>query len=76
MAQGAQVCDWLWMRSPLEEMNYLLKFIFSFISSGVTAKRDVQFCHLTRKHVFNKIFLTVWIKFFIKIGGDLKIFAY
>ena len=34
MAQGAHVCDcksnWLWDRSPLEEMlEYLLKFIFS-----------------------------------------------
>ena len=52
MAQGAHVCDcksdWLWMRSPLEEMKYLLKFIFSFLHSGVNAKRDVQFSHLTR----------------------------
>ena len=23
--------DWLWVRSPLEEMKYLLKFIFSFL---------------------------------------------
>ena len=23
--------DWLWVRSPLEEMKYLLKFIFPFL---------------------------------------------
>ena len=36
--------DWLWVRSPLEEM----KFIFAFLRSGVEAKRGVEFCHLTR----------------------------
>ena len=40
---GAQVCDckldWLWVRSPLEEIKYLFKFIFSLILSGVEAKR-------------------------------------
>ena len=40
--------DWLWVRSPLEEMKYLLKFIFPFLRSGVEAKRDVEFCHSTR----------------------------
>ena len=39
--------DWLWVRSPLEEMKYLLKFIFPFLRSGVEAKRGVEFCHLT-----------------------------
>ena len=29
--------DWLWVRSPLEEMKYLLKFIFPFLRSGVEA---------------------------------------
>ena len=31
-------CDcknWLWVRSPLEEVKYLLKFIFPFLRSGV-----------------------------------------
>ena len=40
--------DWLWVRSPLEEMKYLLKFIFPFLRSGVEAKRGVKLCHLTR----------------------------
>ena len=31
--------DWLWVRSPLEDMKYLLKFIFPFLRSGVEAKR-------------------------------------
>ena len=29
-------------------MKYLLKFIFSFLRSGVEAKRGVEFCHSTR----------------------------
>ena len=41
--------DWLWVRSPLEEMKYLLKFIFPFPRSGLEAKRGVEFCHSTRK---------------------------
>ena len=40
--------DWLWVRSLLEEMKYLLKFIFPFLRSGVEAKRDVEFGHSTR----------------------------
>ena len=40
--------DWLWVRSPLEEMKYLLKFIFPFLRSGVEVKRGVEFCHSTR----------------------------
>ena len=40
--------DWLWVRSPLVEMEYLLKFIFPFLRSGVEVKRGVGFCHLTR----------------------------
>ena len=40
--------EWLWVRSPLEEMKYLLKFIFPFLRSGVEAKRGVEFCHSTR----------------------------
>ena len=40
--------DWLWIRSPLEEMKYLLKFIFPFLGSGVEVKRGVEFCHSTR----------------------------
>ena len=30
--------DWLWVRSPLDDIKYLLKFVFSFIRSGVEAK--------------------------------------
>ena len=49
---GAQVCtdckcDWFWVRSPLEEMKYLLKFIFSFFRSGVEAKAGTE-CLNTR----------------------------
>ena len=40
--------DWMWVRSPLEEMKYLLKFIFPFLRSGVEVKRSVEFCHSTR----------------------------
>ena len=31
--------DWLWDRYPLDEMKYLLKFIFPFLRSGVEVKR-------------------------------------
>ena len=37
--------DWLWVRSPLEEVKYLFKIIFSFIRSGVEVKCGVEFCH-------------------------------
>ena len=49
MAQVHKVCktDWLGVRSPLEEMKYLLKFIFPFLRSGVEVKRGVEFCHST-----------------------------
>ena len=30
---------------PLEEMKYLLKFIFSFLRSDVERNRGVEFCH-------------------------------
>ena len=29
--------DWLWVRSPLEVMKYLLKFMLPFLCSGVEA---------------------------------------
>ena len=50
MVQGHKVCkrDWLWVRLPLEEMKYLFKYIFSFLRSGVEAKRDVEFRHSTQ----------------------------
>ena len=35
------------VETPLEEMKYLFTFIFSFLSSGVEAKRGVEFCHST-----------------------------
>ena len=48
-------CDcktvWLWVRSPLEEVKYLLKFIFPFLHSGVEDKRGVEFCHSTRNAI-------------------------
>ena len=40
--------DWLWLRCPLEEMKYLLKFIFPFLRSGAEAKPGVESCHSTR----------------------------
>ena len=40
--------DLLWVRSPLEEMKYLLKLIFPLLRSGVEAKCGVEFCHSTR----------------------------
>ena len=39
--------DCLWVRSPLEEMKYLFKFIYSFLRSGIEAKR-VEFRPSTR----------------------------
>ena len=48
---AAAQCDckteWLWVRSPLDEMKYLLKFTFPFLRSGLKAKRGVEFCHST-----------------------------
>ena len=39
MVQRSTKCDcktdWLWVRSPLEEMEYLFTFIFLFLRSGV-----------------------------------------
>ena len=40
--------DWLWVRSPFEDMKFLLKFIFPFFRSGIEAKRGVEFCNATR----------------------------
>ena len=40
--------DWLWIRSPLKEMEYLFKFIFPFLRSGVEAKRSVELPHSAR----------------------------
>ena len=40
--------DWLWVRSPLEEVKYLFTFIFSFISPSVMAKHSVELRHSTR----------------------------
>ena len=42
--------DWLWARSPLEEVKYLFTFIFSFLRS-VEAKRGAEFRHSIR-HAF------------------------
>ena len=37
----------MWGRSLLD-MKYLFKFIFSFLRSGIEAKRGVEFCHSAR----------------------------
>ena len=39
---------WLWVRSPLEAIIYLLKLIFLFLRSGVEVKRGFEFHHSTR----------------------------
>ena len=45
-AAGAQdrKSDWLWVRSPLEDIKYLF---FSFLRSGIETKRGVKFLHST-----------------------------
>ena len=52
MPRGQSKCeckiDWLWVRSPLEDMKYLFIFIFSFLRSGVEAKRGLEFRNSTR----------------------------
>ena len=40
--------DWLWVRSPLEEMKYLFKFIFPFLRAGLETKCGVEFRQLAR----------------------------
>ena len=40
--------DWLWVRFPLEEMEYLFKFIYSSLRSGVKGKFGGEFRHSTR----------------------------
>ena len=47
-AQSVTKTDGLWVRSPLEKMKYLLKFIFPYLRTGVEAKRGVEFCHSIR----------------------------
>ena len=37
--------DWLWVRLLLEEVKYSFTFIFSFLRSGVEAKRGAEFHH-------------------------------
>ena len=34
--------DWLWVRTPPEEIKYLFTFIFSFIRSGVATKAGLN----------------------------------
>ena len=46
MAQGHKV--WLWVRSPLEDLKCLFKFIFPFLRFIVEAKRGVEFRHSAR----------------------------
>ena len=50
MAQGHKVWlkkDWLWVRSPFEEVKYLFECTCSFLRSGVDAKCGVDFRHST-----------------------------
>ena len=47
-ARGDCKTYWFWVRFPLEEMKYLLKFIFPFLRSGVETKRSVEFYQSTR----------------------------
>ena len=47
-AQIVTVKSILWVRSPFEEIKYLLTCKFSFLRSGVEVKRGVEFCHSTR----------------------------
>ena len=35
--------DWLWVRSSLEEMKYLLQFIFPFLRSGARTSAALSF---------------------------------
>ena len=48
---GVQVSDCkfnsMWIRSLLKKMKYLLKFVLSFIRSGVEANRGIAFHHST-----------------------------
>ena len=39
--------DWLWVRSPFDEIKYLFTFIYSFLRSGVETKRGIEFRHST-----------------------------
>ena len=41
-AQSVTKRDWLWVRSPLDEMKYLFRFIVPFFCSGAEAKRGVE----------------------------------
>ena len=43
--------DLLWVLSPLEEVKYLLLFIFSFLRSGVETKGGVEFRHSSARNV-------------------------
>ena len=45
--------DWLRVRSPFDEMNYIFTFIFSFLRSGVETKSGVVFRHSTRQCLQN-----------------------
>ena len=74
--------DWLWVRSPLKEMKYLFTFIFSFLRSGVEAKRSTEFRHSTRSasRTRRKVVLAdsrFWILIkFITYSFFSKIFKY
>ena len=39
--------DWLWVRSPLEEMKYLFKFIIPLFRSGIEINRGDEFRYST-----------------------------
>ena len=46
--KGVTVTRRLWVRSPIEEMKYLFKFIFPLLRSDVEAKSGVELRHSTR----------------------------
>ena len=55
--------DWLWVRSPLEDMKYLFKFIFPFLLTGLEAKSGVEIRHYTRNAT------RIWRKLGIRVCG-------
>ena len=53
--KGVSVTLRLWVRSPLEEIKYVFKFIFRFLRSGVEARSGVEFRHSARNAFKNSV---------------------
>ena len=55
-------CDcknvWLWVRSPLEEIKYLFKFIFPFFRSGVVNELMISATQHPMPSEFNRMWGT------------------